>query len=863
MRHATEEGASSAPAYHLSTRCATVDDPPHRDQYGASSVPVYMTATFKGPPGAEFDYTRSGNPSRTVLQNHLSSVQRCKHSFAVSTGMSCLDVITRLVRPGEVIVAGDDLYGGTNRLLGLLQSQYNIKVDHVDTTDSVGLSRHLAARAAAAADSGAGISMVMLESPTNPLIKICDIAQSVRAVRRHAPNAVVVVDNTMLSPYLMRPLALGADIVYDSGTKYLSGHHDIMAGVIACDRDDLAQRMHFTINSIGCGLAPMDCFMLLRGVKTLALRMDRQQASAMQIASFLDALGFRVNYPGLRSHPGHQVHVRQASGAGGVLSFETGSKALSERVTHATRLWGVSVSFGCVNSLISMPCLMSHASIDPKVRAERGLPENLIRLCVGIEDVRDLLADLEQALLVAGAIRRRAGLAADAMGAAAFERVPVDDEMDALRAHLRAASARAAPDGPPAALTVSAPGKVILFGEHAVVHGVTAIAAATSLRCYGRVTPRGDSRLSLHLPDIDLHAEWARDSLPWHVQSAPLASPPSQLDAALVDALQALITPQYAPGDRRHAACVAFLYLYMSIIGTGDAAQTYLLRSSLPIGAGLGSSAAVSVCLAALMLYTHGTLPMPHTSDAQLPPAQTEAVNGWAFLAEKVIHGDPSGVDNTVATYGGATAFTRALPTNALTENRMVPMRGFDALRLLITDTRVPRDTKALVASVGAQKRAEPERIAAVFETIQLLAEEAASLLGSASGDRAALLARLGRIIDINHLQLTQLRVGHAALEQVRAICGAPPHGLHTKLTGAGGGGCAITLVDDDVAAAQMDALLRTLSEHGFSTCETEVGGPGLGVVAAAHDDPVAELAHVSAIELAAWAQATGTWVYA
>lgn len=201
--------------------------------------------------------------------------------------------------------------------------------------------------------------MVLLESPTNPLLKIADIAAVSAAVHAAAPSAIVVVDNTMMSPYLQRPLELGADIVYDSATKYLSGHHDLMAGIIAVRTAEHSKEVAWLINAMGSGLAPFDSFLLMRGVKTLALRMDKQQANAQIVANYLHQLGFLVHYPGLKSHPKYDIHWQQATGAGAVLSFVTGDKMLSERIVSAARLWGVSVSFGAVNSLISMPCLMS------------------------------------------------------------------------------------------------------------------------------------------------------------------------------------------------------------------------------------------------------------------------------------------------------------------------------------------------------------------------------------------------------------------------------------------------------------------------------------------------------------------------
>lgn len=244
--------------------------------------------------------------------------------------------------------------------------------------------------------------LVLLETPTNPLIRVADIVSIVNLA--HSKGALVVVDNTMMSPYYQRPLSLGVDIEYHSGTKYLSGHHDLMAGVIAVANQKVADDLYFVINATGCGLAPFDCWLLLRGVKTLSVRIEKQQANAQRVAEFLESKGLKVHFPGLSSFPQRELHYSQASGAGAVLSFETGSTALSQHVVEACKLFTISVSFGCVNSLISMPCRMSHASIPASVRKERALPEDLIRLCIGIEDADDLIEDLRDALLSANLI---------------------------------------------------------------------------------------------------------------------------------------------------------------------------------------------------------------------------------------------------------------------------------------------------------------------------------------------------------------------------------------------------------------------------------------------------------------------------
>ncbi|KAI9720248.1 MAG: homoserine O- acetyltransferase [Candelaria pacifica] len=367
------------------------------DQYNASSMPIYQSATFKqtsGGGGGEYDYTRSGNPTRSHLERHLAKIMSASRALVVSSGMGALDVITRLLRPGDEVVTGDDLYGGTNRLLKYLATNGDIVVHHVDTTEPEKVRQVL----------GPKTAMVLLETPTNPLIKIVDIPSIASLVHTANPKALVAVDNTMLSPMLQNPLALGADIVYESGTKYLSGHHDLMAGVLAVNDPAVGDKLYFTINASGCGLSPFDSWLLMRGIKTLAVRMDKQQSNAQRIAEFLESHGFRVRYPGLKSHPQYDLHWSMARGAGAVLSFETGDVNVSQRIVEAARLWGISVSFGCVNSLISLPCQMSHASIDVNTRRERQMPEDIIRLCVGIEDPDDLIDDLRRALVQAGAV---------------------------------------------------------------------------------------------------------------------------------------------------------------------------------------------------------------------------------------------------------------------------------------------------------------------------------------------------------------------------------------------------------------------------------------------------------------------------
>lgn len=367
------------------------------DPHGPTSTPIYQTATFEQEDPERFgayDYSRSGNPTRAVLERQLARLERgCEEGWeggarAFASGMAALSAVVRLVKPGDRIVAGSDVYGGTFRLLDRVARPYGIDVVFAPTWEEGALEACVDART----------RLVLIETPTNPLQRITDVRRAAEIA--HEAGAWLAVDNTMLSPALLRPLELGADLVIHSATKFLCGHADVTAGAVVARAPALAERIAFTCNAEGTALGPFDSWLLLRGLKTLGLRVERQQASARKVAAFLaehEAVK-RVYYAGLPEHPGREVLERQAAGPGSVLAFETGDRAISRAVIERCRLFKTTVSFGSINSTISLPWCMSHASIPEEVRRERALPEDLVRISVGIEDAEDLIGDLERAL---------------------------------------------------------------------------------------------------------------------------------------------------------------------------------------------------------------------------------------------------------------------------------------------------------------------------------------------------------------------------------------------------------------------------------------------------------------------------------
>ncbi|HEY9286938.1 MAG TPA: cystathionine gamma-synthase [Candidatus Dormibacteraeota bacterium] len=359
---------------------------------GAVTVPIYQTSTFAQEAIGKhrgYEYARTGNPTRAALETCIAALEGGAHGLAFASGMAAESAVMQLLSPGDHTVAMDDLYGGTYRLFRRVLEPMGLSFSFVDGSELSAIERAIGERT----------RMVWIESPTNPLLKLVDI-QAV-AQLAHRRQALVVVDNTFMSPYFQRPLALGADIVVHSATKYLGGHSDLIGGTVVLNRDDLSERLGFLQNAVGGVPGPMDAWLVLRGLKTLAVRMREHDRNAGQVADFLakHARVARVFYPGLPDHPQSELAKRQMSGFGGMISFEVkGDLEAARRVVERTQLFTLAESLGGVESLIELPALMTHASIPADTRKAHGVADGLIRISVGLEDAADLISDLDQAL---------------------------------------------------------------------------------------------------------------------------------------------------------------------------------------------------------------------------------------------------------------------------------------------------------------------------------------------------------------------------------------------------------------------------------------------------------------------------------
>ena len=359
---------------------------------GAIMTPIFQTSTYvQESPGKHkgYDYSRTHNPTRTALERNIASLEEGEYGLAFSSGMSAISAVTQLLTAGDHVICCDDVYGGTFRLFDKVLKKYNLEFDSVDLTVPQTLERH----------RKNNTRLVWLESPSNPLLKLVDIEAIARIAKKH--TILVVVDNTFATPFFQKPLKLGADIVMHSTTKYLNGHSDVIGGSLVMKDKELYDKLQFLQNAVGAVPGPFDCFLVLRGIKTLAIRMERHAENAIKIAQFLEnhPKVRRVIYPGLSSHPQHELAKKQMTGFGGIVTFFIkGGLEAARRFLERVKIFSLAESLGGVESLIEHPAIMTHASLPKEVREKIGISDELIRVSVGIEHVDDLIGDLKQAL---------------------------------------------------------------------------------------------------------------------------------------------------------------------------------------------------------------------------------------------------------------------------------------------------------------------------------------------------------------------------------------------------------------------------------------------------------------------------------
>lgn len=359
---------------------------------GAVMTPIFQTSTYiQESPGKHkgYDYSRTHNPTRTALEKNIASLEEGNHGLAFSSGMSAITAITQLLNTGDHVVCCDDVYGGTFRLFDKVLRRYKLEFDFMDLTNPQILEKYIKNTT----------RLVWLESPSNPLLKLIDIEAIVRIAKKN--NILVVVDNTFATPFFQKPLKLGADIVMHSTTKFLNGHSDVIGGALVTNDQELYNKLQFLQNAVGAVPSPFDCFLVLRGIKTLAVRMERHEENAMKIAQFLEIHPkvMKVLYPGLKSHFQYDLAKRQMIGFGGVVTFYIkGGLEAARGFLEKVKIFALAESLGGVESLIEHPAIMTHASLPKELREKTGITDELIRISVGIENVEDLIDDIEHAL---------------------------------------------------------------------------------------------------------------------------------------------------------------------------------------------------------------------------------------------------------------------------------------------------------------------------------------------------------------------------------------------------------------------------------------------------------------------------------
>ena len=373
----------------FSTDCIHAGQEPE-PQTGAVTIPIYQTSTYVQPELGRhygYEYARTKNPTRSALEANLAALERGKHGHCFASGRSATDTVFRLLKSGDHVVAGENMYGGSYRLFSKVLEKYGLQFTYVDTS-SVD-----AVRGAMRPNT----KIVFLETPTNPMMTVTDLAACAEVA--HAQGALVVVDNTFCSPYIQKPIELGADIVVHSTTKFLNGHSDSVGGVVISNSDEIGEQIGFLQNAVGAILSPFDSWLVLRGVKTLAVRMKKHEENGMAMASYLanHTKVKKIYYPGLPDHPQHALARRQMNGFGSMISFELGSLENAKKFLDRVRLCSLAESLGGVETLISHPSTMTHGSVPEEMRKRLGITPGLVRISVGIEDVEDLIADVENA----------------------------------------------------------------------------------------------------------------------------------------------------------------------------------------------------------------------------------------------------------------------------------------------------------------------------------------------------------------------------------------------------------------------------------------------------------------------------------
>lgn len=358
---------------------------------GAVTFPIYQVSTYKqeGIGGHKgYEYSRTGNPTRHALEELIKEIESGKAGFAFGSGMAAITAVIMLFNSGDHVILTDDVYGGTFRVMTKVLNRFGIDSTFVDTSNLENITNNIKPNTKA----------IYLETPTNPLLKVTDIAAVAKLAQDH--HLLTIVDNTFSTPYWQNPIELGADIVVHSATKYLGGHSDVVAGLVVVNSDKLAEDLHFVQNSTGGILGPQDSYLLIRGIRTLGIRMEEIEANTRAVVEFLQANPNvkKVFYPGLETHPNHAIAKKQARGFGGMVSFDAGSAENANKLLSKIKYFTLAESLGAIESLISVPARMTHASIPAERRAELGITEGLVRISVGIEDVEDLIEDLTQAL---------------------------------------------------------------------------------------------------------------------------------------------------------------------------------------------------------------------------------------------------------------------------------------------------------------------------------------------------------------------------------------------------------------------------------------------------------------------------------